>query len=430
MRRSCSACYRSRRAWGAAPAGRWRWRWRWRRTERGAGWGVFLVSVVGYSLIFAELHTTRLEQAALCIRMSADAAPAPGYWRLHISCGGQPLPRTPLSVVVCAANAAALPGKHLPVAAAAAAEAVEERLGSSGSEGQQSREALGPDTPGSPSPAATTSEGGEAAPAGEAPSSPTPPLPPPPVVDQSRVWEQIAAAAFAADGSTAGWDSDDDGNGSGRRGHKSHQQQRGGPDSSEQRYLAAHPGVPVVESLEDIWKVSRLQRERKQREERQRQKHLQVPPDAAAAWLCVCARGCVPGRTCCACEAVLMSPRPCPSPTLLACRRACGPAWSAPLGRHSRPPRQRWPRLSLRLWQLTSSSSSSSSRKRAVRAAMARRRAWRRQQRQLRLLPARVVLAASTSRLLRQVCPSLTEGQSTGHVHRQSAPLVSSPCNN
>ena len=29
-----------------------------------------------------------------------------------------------------------------------------------------------------------------------------------PVRDQMRVWEQIAAAAFAADGSTEGWDSD------------------------------------------------------------------------------------------------------------------------------------------------------------------------------------------------------------------------------
>ena len=40
--------------------------------------------------------------------------------------------------------------------------------------------------------------------------------------------------------------------------------------------VQAHPGVPVVESLEDIWKVSRLQRERKQKEERERLARLQV----------------------------------------------------------------------------------------------------------------------------------------------------------
>ena len=39
---------------------------------------------------------------------------------------------------------------------------------------------------------------------------PVPPAlpPPPPVRDEMRVWADIAAAAFAADGDMAGWDSD------------------------------------------------------------------------------------------------------------------------------------------------------------------------------------------------------------------------------
>lgn len=32
--------------------------------------------------------------------------------------------------------------------------------------------------------------------------------------------------------------------------------------------MQAHPDVPVVEKLEDLWKVSKLQRERKRKEEK------------------------------------------------------------------------------------------------------------------------------------------------------------------
>jgi hypothetical protein len=40
--------------------------------------------------------------------------------------------------------------------------------------------------------------------------------------------------------------------------------------------VQAHPDVPVVENLEDLWLVTKLQNERKAKEERQKQKKLQV----------------------------------------------------------------------------------------------------------------------------------------------------------
>lgn len=36
----------------------------------------------------------------------------------------------------------------------------------------------------------------------------------------------------------------------------------------------ANPGVPIVENLEDLWKVNKLQRERKAREKRNKAKRL------------------------------------------------------------------------------------------------------------------------------------------------------------
>jgi hypothetical protein len=139
------------------------------------------------------------------------APPAPGYYRLHLETGGHPLPRTPYSVHV-------------------------------------SHEEVEPDS-------ATLLEGsgGGAAPGrGAAPGAAA--APPPPALDQSRVWERIAAAAYASDGALAGWDSDEEGGARARQ-------------TPEDAYLAAHPGVPVVDALEDIWLVSKLQRERKSKEE-------------------------------------------------------------------------------------------------------------------------------------------------------------------
>ncbi|KAK9830214.1 hypothetical protein WJX72_010381 [[Myrmecia] bisecta] len=79
-----------------------------------------------------------------------------------------------------------------------------------------------------------------------------------PIIDRVKLWETIAAAQFSADGISEGWDSDvsDD-------------------ETPEHKYLKAHPGVPVVDNLEDIWKVSKLQRERKQRAEQRKQAELQ-----------------------------------------------------------------------------------------------------------------------------------------------------------
>ena len=38
--------------------------------------------------------------------------------------------------------------------------------------------------------------------------------------------------------------------------------------------MQAHPGVPVVDNLEDIWRVSKLQRERKAEAEAKKKAHL------------------------------------------------------------------------------------------------------------------------------------------------------------
>lgn len=122
---------------------------------------------------------------------SLCAAPDPGFWRLHITSAGQPLPRTPFSVHV-ADPAAAIEGPAAP-GETAAGEAI-----AAAAAGGASEEA-------SAAPADALS-----AAAGSAPSAlPAQPAPASaPIVDQSRLWEQIAAAAFAADGSMDGWDSD------------------------------------------------------------------------------------------------------------------------------------------------------------------------------------------------------------------------------
>jgi hypothetical protein len=38
--------------------------------------------------------------------------------------------------------------------------------------------------------------------------------------------------------------------------------------------MQKHPGVPVVDNLEDIWRVSKLQRERKAEAEAKKKAHL------------------------------------------------------------------------------------------------------------------------------------------------------------
>ena len=105
-----------------------------------------------------------------------------------------------------------------------------------------------------------------------------------PVVDEYRLWEQRARAMYAADGDEAGWDSGDDG---GERGGQDTRRLptnggaggalgrngdggatgtagRGGEGraelaAGERAFMAAHPDVPVVQRLEDLWKLGRLQ---------------------------------------------------------------------------------------------------------------------------------------------------------------------------
>ena len=166
---------------------------------------------------------------------------APGYHRLHVCTqGGAPLPRTPFSVVVVAAAAADDPpgvqgvgagaGPGAGPTAAAAAEAPGSGGGSDGGAGspdrahevvvgqqmQQQPEAQGHHQQQEVEPESPTTGAGPG-------QLPAPPPPPATVPDLMRVWERIAEAAFAADGSREGWDSD------GER----HQ----GQGSSEEQYI-------------------------------------------------------------------------------------------------------------------------------------------------------------------------------------------------
>eukprot|EP00889_Picochlorum_renovo_P004850 jgi/Picre1/31880/NNA_007228.t1 len=78
------------------------------------------------------------------------------------------------------------------------------------------------------------------------------------IPDTNRFWEQVAMESYMQDGNVAGWDSADD-----------------ETESPEDNYSKSHPGVPVVENLEDLWLVSKLQQERKSKEEENKQKKLQ-----------------------------------------------------------------------------------------------------------------------------------------------------------
>ncbi len=69
--------------------------------------------------------------------------------------------------------------------------------------------------------------------------------------DQSAHWARLARAMYAADGDLAGWDSGDDG-----------QEE----ESAEERFLREHPGVPVVERLQDLWKLGKVVQRRKKEE--------------------------------------------------------------------------------------------------------------------------------------------------------------------
>ncbi|GAB4815949.1 hypothetical protein N2152v2_002995 [Parachlorella kessleri] len=153
--------------------------------------------------------------------------PAPGFYRLHVSHGKAPLPRTPFSVQVHPASTAAQ----------------ESSPASNGSDSstQQEVQAL---QQAQQVPSLLPSQA--------------------PIRDEMRVWEEIAALAYAADGVMEGWNDED----------KSKAKK-----TPEEKYVEENPGVAVVENLEDMWLISKLQRDRKAKEEEEKQKKLQEMKD-------------------------------------------------------------------------------------------------------------------------------------------------------
>lgn len=142
----------------------------------------------------------------------------PGYHRLYVTSNGCPLPHTPYSLYVC--DEATAQEKSVAIHSAN----IEELEGDS-----------------APRKAATT---------------------PTPIKDHARIWEKIAESEYAAiDGDMTGWDDEF---------------KRSSPTTAEPEddYSVKHPDIPVVENLEDIWLVSKLQKERKQKEEMEKLKKL------------------------------------------------------------------------------------------------------------------------------------------------------------
>jgi hypothetical protein len=153
----------------------------------------------------------------------------------------------------------------------------------------------------------TEAAGGAASPAGSLQDHlalPPPPEQEQPILDRSQLWADIAAASFGADGVMDGWDSDNEQPQSSeskylrvRLWHMSNWADAASMSCSEQTSsdgrhtnrdsaLQAHPNVPVVENLEDLWLVSKLQRERKAKEQAAKQQRL--------VQLQVCCNVCVP----------------------------------------------------------------------------------------------------------------------------------------
>ncbi|CAD7701471.1 unnamed protein product [Ostreobium quekettii] len=85
-----------------------------------------------------------------------------------------------------------------------------------------------------------------------------------PIEDLNSRWEKIAEAEYAKDGATEGWSSDDDAQ----------------HETSDMAFIKKHPDVPVVENLEDLWKLSKLQQERKARQKKSEARAGHVMRDA------------------------------------------------------------------------------------------------------------------------------------------------------
>ena len=80
-----------------------------------------------------------------------------------------------------------------------------------------------------------------------------------PVEDVISKWERIAQTEYAADGNADGWDSDVEEE----------------KETAEEKYIREHPGVAVVDNLEDMWRVGRYQQEKKELERKEKAKRLQ-----------------------------------------------------------------------------------------------------------------------------------------------------------
>lgn len=156
---------------------------------------------------------------------------AEGYYRLHVEHGGRALRGTPYSVHVLSVEEAAARQENEQALAV-----VHEDEGDHEGPGENE-----------------VSEGCMEG-AGRATKAAGAAIP-----DTMRLWEQIAAAAYAADGVTDGWDSEEEGK----------------KETEEEAYMRKHPNVPVVENLEDLWLVSKLQQERKAKEEKEKAAKLE-----------------------------------------------------------------------------------------------------------------------------------------------------------
>ena len=179
------------------------------------------------------------------IMCSYDASMECGFYRLYVEWGGASLPGTPFSVSVVTEEEYNNTQKiKKPVGESTTA-----------TDGMSDEEDIFDDEESSEKGAGTS--GAKSGPAGKKKASANEPF----VPDKMALWERIAAAAYAADGITEGWNSDEE--------------ERKKIETKEEVYMREHPNVPVVENLEDLWMVSKLQREKKAREEQEKEKTLQ-----------------------------------------------------------------------------------------------------------------------------------------------------------
>ena len=156
-------------------------------------------------------------------------APEPGWYRLTVTAGGEPLAGCPFSV--CVQPPGTVAGGEGDTAPAPGASA-----GAAGAAAADAAEAAAAEV------AALRLAGASGAGGGAGPG----------VDDVVGRWARIAESEFAFDGDAAGWDSADDGD----------------RLPAHERYRREHPGVPVVENMEDMWMLTKYQVSRGRRRRR------------------------------------------------------------------------------------------------------------------------------------------------------------------